>query len=163
MIPFKSPVITKVIRKLKIYNSPAKHYTQHPAASNDYLNSTTKNAIGNLTQILHEVYTEVNDRFLCDYSPIIYENEITVEEIPYYEKHLFVIDLLVALERDLDFCDNLAIYITQAEIEGLSTFHISLQRKERLLRSYTLLQLVYQYLKNPEKNFEKISARYPLE
>jgi hypothetical protein len=160
MIPFKTPVITKVTRKLKLYNSQAKHYTQHPVASNDYLNSTNKNAI---TQILHEVYTEVNDRFLCDYSPIIYENEITVEEIPYYEKHVFVIDLLVALGRDLDFCDNLAIYITQAEIEGLSTFHISLQRKERILRSYTLLQLVYEYLKNPEKNFEKISARYPLE
>lgn len=162
MILLKSPLITKVTRKLKFYNPQAKQYTQHPPVSDNYLNNTYKNAIINLTEILYKVYTEVNDRFLRDYSPIIYENEITLEEIPAYEKHPFVIALLFVLQRDLDLCDDLAIYITQAAGEGRNTFHISQQRKEIILRAYTLLQLVYAYLKNPEKNFAEISAKYTL-
>lgn len=111
-------------------------------------------------EILYEVYKEVNDRFLREYSPIIYENYIALEEIPYYEKHLFVTNLLKDLNSNLDLCDDIAIYIMQAENKGISTYHIEQQRKELIIQGYTLLQLVYEYLKEPQKNFASLLKFY---
>lgn len=109
-------------------------------------------------KLIQKLYSDVNNRFLTNYSTKLYQRDVAVEEIIYSEKYDDLIPVLNDLNSTMDMCHEIDVEYSEVNPDG--TIQISdimdTWKHIQITRVNTILEHVYNLLKDPTQSF------YPL-